>query len=227
MLRLRASFYAYAYARFNRIKSLPTIFDAVWFFSGRTQSTLDFSKTTKYVSSESESEVFSNVHVNHSEETFEHHIAFLQPQTIALGYDCRASTSKVCDDSVIIRRETVAVTSERFIPTEKEVTLNVNVEKPAPQFTHDVRILQPNEAGAFLISKEKRVIRSEEVMQTTDITLTERQRRAHGTDSTVNTSATVVIEKPTQRLLHEVTCLYDDRVSLYEFFAIFFKATNE
>uniref|UniRef100_A0A914ZVR6 Titin n=1 Tax=Parascaris univalens TaxID=6257 RepID=A0A914ZVR6_PARUN len=181
----------------------------------RTQSTLDFSKA-KYVSSESESEVFSNVHVNHSEETFEHHIAFLQPQTIALGYDCRASTSKVCDDSVIIRRETVAVTSEQLIPTEKEVTLNVNVEKPAPQFTHDVRILQPNEGGAFLISKEKRVVRSEEVMQTTDITLSEPQRIAHGADSTVNTSATIVIEKPTQRVLHEVTCLYDDRISLPE-----------
>lgn len=108
---------------------------------------------------------------------------------------------------------------ERFIPSEKEITLNVNVEKPTSQFTHDVRILQPNEANASLISKEKRVIRSEEVMQTTDITLTERQRRAYGTDSTVNTSATIVIEKPTQRALHEVTCLYDDRVNFRIVFA--------
>ncbi|VDM40900.1 unnamed protein product, partial [Toxocara canis] len=184
----------------------------------RTQSTLDFSKTTKYVSSETESEVFSNVHVNHSEETFEHHVAFLQPQTIALGYDCRASTSKVYDDSVIIRREetTLIRSSEYYQPIEKEITLNVNVEKPSLQFTHDVRILQPREMDASLLSKEPWIVRSEEIMQTTDITLTEKQRRAHGQDSTVNTCATVVIEKPPQRAIHEVTCIYDEMISLPE-----------
>ncbi|VDK48693.1 unnamed protein product, partial [Anisakis simplex] len=179
----------------------------------RFQSTLDFSRTAEYVSTETETEVHSNILVNHSEEAFEHRISFLQPRTISLGYDCRASTSKVYDDSVIIRREE---RRQRLEPAHKEVTLNVNVEKPTPQFKHDVQILQQRETDISMLTNEQWFVSSEEVMQTRDITLTEKQKRAYGQDSTVNISTTIVIEKPSQRALHEVICIYDERVRLPE-----------
>lgn len=175
-----------------------------------------------YTLSQTEAEVSSNVHVSHAAESYEHHFAVLQPETIALGYSCIASTSQVHDDSVIITREWVQKAIQRELeaqaPSEACVVLNVNVERAPAHFEHDTRIIQSTTERAIILGQEPRCTRTQEVMQTSDIRLVEERHLVQLRQSTVNAMTTVVLEKPRQRAIHEVTCLYDEKVNKDEFF---------
>lgn len=172
-----------------------------------------------YTLSETETEVSSNVHVTHAAESYDHYFSSIQPETFALGYSCLASTSKIHDDSVIITRESV----QKMIEKEQEATeviLNVNVERTPSVFKHDARILQSADESVTISRHEPRYTRAEEVIQTNNILLIGDQRVLQQHQSVVNALTTVVFEKPSQRALHEVTCLYDEKVINAKLFRI-------
>ncbi|EJW74447.1 hypothetical protein WUBG_14645, partial [Wuchereria bancrofti] len=183
-----------------------------------TDTTNDWSESTHkmtrtpliYTLSETEAEVSSNVHVTHAAESYDHYFSTIQPETFALGYSCLASTSKIHDDSVIITRELM----QKMIEREQEVAevmLNVNVERTPSTFKHDTRILQSTDESVTICQREPQSTRAEEVIQTNDILLIGDQRVLQQHQFVVNAIATVVFEKPPQRALHEITCLYDDK----------------
>ncbi|EJD75389.1 immunoglobulin I-set domain-containing protein, variant, partial [Loa loa] len=164
-----------------------------------------------YTLSETEAEVSSNVHVTHATESYDHYFSTIQPETFALGYSCLASTSRVHDDSVIITRESMQKMIEREQETT-EVILNVNVERTPAVFKHDARILRSIDESVTISRREPRYTRAEEVIQTNNIFLIGDQRVLQQHQSMVNAVATVVFEKPPQRALHEVICLYDEKI---------------
>ncbi|KAL3986031.1 Immunoglobulin I-set domain family protein [Acanthocheilonema viteae] len=184
-----------------------------------TDTALEWSKSTHkmtrlpliYTLSETEAEVSSNVHVTHAAESYDHYFSSIQPETFALGYSCLASTSKVYDDSVIITPESM----QKMIEKEQEATevvLNVNVERTPSVFKHDARILQSIDERYITVSRrEPQYAKTEEVMQTNNILLIGDQRVLQQHQSVVNAVKMVVFEKPPQRALHEVTCLYDEK----------------
>ena len=100
-----------------------------------------------------------------------------------LGYDCKASTSEIQDDSVILTREsvekylkeTVEAYTEMSPPSEKNTYLNINVEKHSPFFTNSVTILCTEDAEVCLFERAPCVKRKEEVMQPTRIEILEKQ----------------------------------------------------
>nr|CDQ05432.1 Bm6219, isoform k [Brugia malayi] len=183
-----------------------------------TDTAIDWSESTHkmirspliYTLTETETEVSSNVHVTHAAECYDHYFSTIQPETFALGYSCLASTSKIHDDSVIITRESM----QKMIEREQEVTevmLNVNVERTPSVFKHDARILRSTDESVTICRREPQSTRAEEVIQTNDILLIGDQRVLKQHQSVVNAITTVVFEKPSQRALHEITCLYDDK----------------
>ncbi|VDN18831.1 unnamed protein product [Gongylonema pulchrum] len=187
---------------------------------GRTESVHEMMRIPlKYALSETEAEVSSNVHVTHTSESFEHHFAMLLPEAIALGYTCIASTSQVHDDSVILTRESAQSLMERqrivegALP-EAYAALNVNVERAPAHFAHDARIIQPISERAVLLRQRPQYTRTEEVIQASDINLVEERRIMQQYQSTVNATTTVVLEKPIQRAVHEVRCLYDEKLEV-------------
>uniref|UniRef100_A0A915PVQ5 Ig-like domain-containing protein n=1 Tax=Setaria digitata TaxID=48799 RepID=A0A915PVQ5_9BILA len=164
---------------------------------------------------ETEAEVSSNVNVTHAEESYEHYFSSIQPETFALGYSCIASTSKVHDDSVIITRDSMQKMMERKDePTETYVTLNVNVERTPVTFNHDARILRSADESVSISQHQPQYTRAEEVIQTNNIVLVRDRRTLQQRQSVVNATATIVFEKPSQRALHEVTCLYDEKANI-------------
>uniref|UniRef100_A0A0R3RRM4 Ig-like domain-containing protein n=1 Tax=Elaeophora elaphi TaxID=1147741 RepID=A0A0R3RRM4_9BILA len=183
-----------------------------------TDTALEWSESTHkmtrppmtYTLSETETEVSSNVHVTHAAESYDHYFSSIQPETFTLGYSCLASTSKIHDDSVIITRESVQKMIERKQETT-EVILNVNVERTPSVFKHDARILQSVGESVTVSQREPQYTRAEEVIQTRNILLVGDQRVLQQYQSMVNAVTTVVFEKPPQRALYEVTCLYDEK----------------
>lgn len=174
-----------------------------------------------YTLSETETEVSSNVHITHASESYDHYFSSIQPETLVLGYSCLASTSKVHDDSVIITRESVqkVIEREQEVP-EAYINLNVNVERTPSLFKHDARILQSADESATISRHKPRYTRAEEVIQTNDIFLISDQHILQNRQSVINATTTVVFEKPPQRAVHEVTCLYDDKVISSKLFRI-------
>ncbi|MCP9264542.1 Titin [Dirofilaria immitis] len=165
-----------------------------------------------YTLSETETEVSSNVHVTHAAESCDNYFSSIQPETFALGYSCFASTSKVLGDSVIITRESTQemIEREQEVP-EAFIMLNVNVERTPALFKHSVRILQSTDENVIISRHEPRYTRTEEVIQTNNILLIGDQRILQEYQFMVTTTATVIFEKPSQRALHEVICLYDEK----------------
>ncbi|VDK72604.1 unnamed protein product [Litomosoides sigmodontis] len=171
-------------------------------------------KTTQaplaYTLSETEAEVSSNVYVSHAEETYDHYFTSIQPETFALGYSCRASTSRVHDDSLIITRESM----HKMIEKEHEVTgvnFNVNVVRTSPVFKHDARILRSASERVTTSGLKSQYATAEEEIETNNILLIGDQRVLRQHQVVINVVATVVFEKPPQRALHEVTCLRDEK----------------
>lgn len=172
-----------------------------------------------FTPSESVTEVFSNVHVTHAAEFYDHYFSSIQPETLALGYSCLASTSKVRDDSVIITRESM----QKMIEKEHEVVevvLNVNVERSPAVFKHDARILWWRDASITISRPEPRYTRAEEVIQANNILLLGDQHVMHYHQSVVNALRTAVFEKPPHRGQHELTCFYDEKVIRAKLFAV-------
>ncbi|VDM99834.1 unnamed protein product [Thelazia callipaeda] len=164
------------------------------------------------IKSKGEAEVFYNVHVTHTAESYRHHFAAIQPETIALGYSCFASTSKICDDSVIITHEKMQKLMEEMKEeVEVHTTLNVNVEKAPEQFTHDAHILQPFDQNVVIFGRESKHTKTEEIMQPNNIVLIEEQRVLHESQYTENAVRTVVLEKPSQHVTLEVICLCEEK----------------
>lgn len=189
-------------------------------FTGWSES---IHKTTQpplaYTLSETEAEVSSNVYVSHAEESYDHYFSSIQPETFALGYSCRASTSRVYDDSVIITRESM----HKMIEEGNEITevnLNVNVERIPSVFKHDARILRSISECITISQLEPQYATAEEVIQTNNIILIGDQRILRQHQVVINVVTTVVFEKPPQQALHEVTCLYDEKVMRTELFRI-------
>ncbi|CAG9532189.1 unnamed protein product, partial [Cercopithifilaria johnstoni] len=163
-----------------------------------------------YTLSETEAEVSSNVHITHAAESYDHYFSSIQPEFFALGYSCLASTSKVHDDSVIITRESVQKMNEKE-QEAAEVILNVNVERTPSIFKHDARILRSIDESVIISRHEPRYTRAEEVIQTNNILLIGDQRVLQQHQSMVNAVTTVVLEKPPQRALREIICLYNEK----------------
>lgn len=172
-----------------------------------------------YALSETEAELSSNVHVTHAEESHDHFFSSIQPETFALGYSCLASTSKVHDNSVIINRESMQKMRENEHEVA-EIILNVNVERTPSVFKHDARILRSADESVTISQREPRYIRAEEVIQTNDILLIRDQSVLQQRQSVVNAITTVIFEKPPQRNLLGITCLYNEKVISTKFFRI-------
>lgn len=167
-----------------------------------------------------EAEMMSQIEVRRPKELFETLAIIFEPEMKKLGYVCKASTSKVQDDSVIVTPESICTylteTVENYArltaEVEKEVNLNVNIRKQEPRFTNTVKIFCTEDAHICLFDKASHITRHEEVLQPSNISILRKERKE--IESFEKLNVTVILEKDAEKSESQIV-FRDIQVSLF------------
>uniref|UniRef100_A0A0N5AEP3 Ig-like domain-containing protein n=1 Tax=Syphacia muris TaxID=451379 RepID=A0A0N5AEP3_9BILA len=141
-----------------------------------------------------EAEMMSQIEIRRPRELFETLAVIFEPQMKKSGYVCKASTSEVQDDSVIVTpericsylNETVESYARLSAEIERDIDLNINIEKQEPHFTNVVKIYCTEDAHVCLFDKTPHLTRYEEVLQASNIEIVEKQRKEVGSFERIN-----------------------------------------
>jgi hypothetical protein len=162
---------------------------------------------------DNEQEVSSNVFVCRPEAAFDHRVTIMKPICIPI-----MAMVTVAETQSTIKILTENFTQELITQTAVDgapVILNIRFERPHSTFQHNVTVLQPSIGTAVQsLIPTSGMRRTGEVMQTTDIQLTEQRPYDRQSEQTtvVNAQALIVAEKPEAKAGHDTTCHYNEKV---------------